>query len=373
MSGHGSCCKGRKAPKTVSQFAALNYPPNASGHRDQDNRIHNPEHVPVTYVNPKQKVTRGGWWFRMKPDAHPPLFDGSGDGKPRGTVGHFADKGIVPKTPTDRLLCFNAANLKTLPMPGGGKEVCAFTWYVTLNKNQPSDAAGSSVAPASGWVSLSSVAFEKESSRKKTLAALKNWACCMRAYARWGRALTKKKPEPYVFRTVKELAATLLSLRSDKKKVKRYFRDDSGRIKKLLRKADGDPRKLRDLMGIATYCKNGNRLTDYLPRGADYKNGGNADGYTNMSGNVSVGKQQALMAPIGVDIFPAGHEFHRLSFKKNQQVLGFLYRVPKKNPAKKIGRFVWYYGYCDVVSGDRSERRYGWVPALALKKKGAAS
>ncbi len=51
--------------------------------------------------------------------------------------------------------------------------------------------------------------------------------------------------------------------------------------------------------------------------------------------------------------------------------------APGSRRAPIIGSVLWYYGYCDVVipsgasSADkaklRKQRRWGWVPAIALK------
>ena len=371
MASHSTCCKNRKAPKTVAAFAALLYPSNP-GHDDNKNRVHNPVKIPVKYERPNHKVYRKGWWFRLDPGKPSPfLLDGSGDGKARGAV--RACQGIKPhpSRPDDRLVCFNACNLKMLKPPGQNTPVLhGFTWNVKYrdpanpNKNGPT-APGA----ASGWISLDALQWG-DATRKKVVGTLKSWACCMRRYKKWGKALTAGKSTRYRFCSVDDLKTRLKGLaKNSSKTFDQYFKEKKkGSVKTLLKQINGDPDKLRQTIGILSACKNGNKLTDYLPKGEDFKTN---EGYTNLCANLSVGKDRPLMAPIALDIFPAGHAFHRLKFKNNQRVYGFIYRVPKtKNPGKQIGRVVWYFGYCDVVSGDpdKTERRYGWVPALALKK-----
>jgi hypothetical protein len=372
MSGHSRCCKGRKTPKTRAQFAALNYPSNPSGHSDNHNRIHNPERVPVRYQKPIHKKYRKGWWFRLKGDAGPVLLDGSGDGVARGQV--VSCKGIDPATKGDRLVCLNASNLKVLRLPDGTKKLCGFTWNVGLVKQQAVDGQGEPIKksppPCSGWIPLSALEFKSKKTRPKVLAALKSWACCLAKYAKWGRARTSKKSQRYRFRTVAELESELARLVANADARKRYFGPKNAGVKKLLKKANGSRDALGKLIGILPFCKDGNKLTDYLPKGVDYKGGFYDAGYTNLNANVSIGDERPRMAPIALDVLPAGHVFHRLPFRDKKPVLGFIYRVPKKNPGKKVGRVVWYYGYCDVVGPDpqKKQRRYGWVPALALKK-----
>lgn len=371
MSGHKNCCKGRRAPKTVAEFAALNYPSNPTGKKDEDNRIHNPEHVPVTFKKDIHKRIRKGWWIRLKKDAAPVLLDGSGDGVSRGIVDMFGDPDVVPHGGA-RIVCLNAASLKKLPIEPGGKPVlCGFTWYNRL-KDPPPPGTKKNFPPVSGWMPLSELSFKREKSRKKLIAALKSWSCCIKKYGEWGRRLAGKKVTKYTFRSADEFKAEIEAIVATPTKLKTYFKDYKGKILKRLGKAVVDPKGValgvRAVLGVAKYCKGGNRVTDYMPKNKDYKNGWYTDGYTNFSGNVSVGKNDSSMAPIPIDTFPAGHEFHRLKFKKNRQVYGHVYHVPKKNPGKRIGKFIWYFGYCDIVSNAKAERRYGWVPALALQK-----
>ncbi|NUP10825.1 MAG: hypothetical protein HOW73_32680 [Polyangiaceae bacterium] len=376
MSGHKTCCKKYKRPKTIAAFAALCYPPNPSGHSDVKNRVHNPEHVPVKYKEPHHKKLRKGWWFRLDPNKPGPfLMDGSGDGKPRGYV--KSSNGIEPHPnhPNDRLVCFNATNLKRLKPEGASSPVlCGFTWQAKLSDPDPSTprpAGTDPPNPAGGWIPLSSIKFDNDArSRPKVMASLKNWSCCMRRYRDWGKSLTKGKSQRFKFRSVEELESVLEDLAKGKRKLSDYFKEKKkGSIKKVIKHVDGSRKKLGETVGILPACANGNKLTDYLPKGSDYKNGWFAAGYTNFSANLSVGKTRPKMAPIGLDVFPAGHEFRRLRFKGNKRVYGFVYRVRSSNPGRLIGKVVWYYGYCDVVSGDpqKKERRYGWVPALAVK------
>lgn len=61
-------------------------------------------------------------------------------------------------------------------------------------------------------------------------------------------------------------------------------------------------------------------------------------------------------------------------FKQTKHIRGFVYEVPKTSgPGTRIGRVEWYYGFCDVTSSDpkKKQRRYGWVPALALDYLGS--
>lgn len=365
MAGHNNCCKNRKAPKTRAQFAALNYPPNP-GHEDVRNRLQNPEKVPVKYKKPEHARTRKGWWFRLKPsNPGPPFLDGSGDGKQRGTIA--AATGITPVTPGDRLICLNACNLKELPVPGLGKKLCGFTWNVRLNSEGGISASGS------GWMPLSAIEFKNPSvSRPKMMAALRSWACCMEKYEKWGRALTKSTPIPYVLRNVTELEEELVRLKTAKassERFRRYFREKRrGSVTQVLGKIAGSREKLAASIGILPACKNGNKLHDYLPKGDDFKDGRFLAGYTNLSANIATGATRPTMAPIALDIFPAGHRFYRLPFKDGKPVLGFIYRVRSQNPGVLIGKCVWYYGYCNVKSGEGKLRRYGWVPALAVKR-----
>jgi hypothetical protein len=366
MSGHDNCCKGRKVPKTRAQFAALNYPPNTDGHHDVKNRLQNPnEGSLVDYT--QTKSMRKGWWFPLKQvEPGPPLLDGSGDGQARGHI--VKSNGVVPRNPKSRLVCLNACNLKIMPVPIGNGQTelrqCGFTWNVRL--------AGQSGA-FSGWMPIDAIKFKDATAKERVLNALRGWACCIEKYEKWGRALTRPTTLRYVFRSVAELEAELAVLPSDPAKFKRYFRDNSkGSVKKQLTAIAKSPAKREELnnrIGILAACKNGNKLTDYLPKGADGKNGGFALGYTNLSANISIGATRPTMAPIGLDILPAGHPFYRVQFKDGKPVLGYIFRVPKsKSRGDRIGRVVWYYGYVDIISGDKKQRRYGWVPALAVKR-----
>ncbi|UQA60659.1 hypothetical protein [Polyangium aurulentum] len=363
MSGHDNCCKGRKVPKTRAQFAALNYPPNTDGHHDVKNRLQNPREGDLVDYS-KTKATRKGWWFPLKQEnPGPPLLDGSGDGQARGFI--IKSNGVVPRRAASRLICLNACNLKTMPVPvaPGKTELrqCGFTWNVKLH--------GQSGA-FSGWMPIAAIKFTNATAKERVLNALRSWACCMEKYEKWGRALTRPNATRYVFRSVAELEAELAAIPTSAEKFKRYFRDNSkGSVKKQLVIIAGKAAKrdeLNNRIGILSACKNGNKLTDYLPKGADAKSD---QGYTNLSANISIGSKRPTMAPIGLDILPAGHSFYRVQFKDGKAVLGYIFRVPKsKSHGDLIGRVVWYYGYVDIVSGDKKQRRYGWVPALAVRK-----
>lgn len=365
MSGHQNCCKGRKAPTTRAQFMALDYPSNPGGHSDVNNRIHNPrEGNLVDYT--KTKTMRKGWWFPLQQvTPGPALLDGSGDGKARGFI--IKSNGVVPRNPKSRLVCLNACNLKTMPVPvaPGKTELrqCGFTWNVRLE--------GQSGA-FSGWMPIAGIKFKDKTAKERVLNALRSWACCMEKYEKWGKALTRSKSSPYVFRSVAELEAELAAIPTSAAKFKLYFRDNKkGSVKKALKIVASKPDKREELshrFGILSACKNGNKLTDYLPKGPDAKCAG---GYTNMSANISTGSRRPTMAPIGLDILPAGHPFHRVQFKDGKAALGYIFRVPKsKSHGDLIGRVVWYYGFVDIVSADKDkkQRRYGWVPALAVRR-----
>lgn len=380
---HKSCCSNYHRPRTVAEFAALCYPSNPTGHSDIKNRIHNPESALVA-LDPKWKKTssyklRKGWWFKLDPSKVTHLMDGSGDAKSRGVV--KKSLGVEAKSKKGRLVCFNACNLKKLTPPGGTKPVlCGFSWQLSLGDNMtPAERKAKkikkpgSASPSSGWIPLGSIKLHNEKkTRPKVLASLKNWACCLGRYRDWGKSLTRPGSTPYELRTVKELESELKKLAKGKTSFTQYFKESSkGQIHKVLVACKGKRTRLADAIGIHPHCSGGNRLTDYLPKGHDYKDGDFDAGYTNLSANVSIGPTGPRMAPIALDLLPAGHTFHRLKFKGNKRVLGFVYRVPKgKNGVgKALGRVVWFYGYCDLVSGDpkHEQRRYGWVPALAVK------
>jgi hypothetical protein len=258
-----------------------------------------------------------------------------------------------------------------MPVPvGGGKtelRQCGFTWNVKLE--------GQSGA-FSGWMPIAAIKFKNKTAKERALNTLRDWTCCIEKYETWGKALTRPQPMKYVFRSNEELEGELALLATNPAKFKDYFRDNTqNRVKKLLAlvaKADKKRDKLNELIGITPHCGTANKLTDYLPKGSDAKLGGGDKGYTNLSANISTSATRTLMAPIGVDLLPAGHTFHRLRFKDGRAVLGFIYRVPpsKKGAGARIGRVVWYYGYVDLVEGDKDkkQRRYGWVPALAVRR-----
>jgi hypothetical protein len=184
-----------------------------------------------------------------------------------------------------------------------------------------------------------------------------------------GLSLTRKGPR-YKLRSVNELKQEVESFAGSPAKFDHYFKDTSGgRLKTLVAESKGIVDELSKRLGILRRCQKANKLTDYLPKGADYKNGGNSEGYTNLCANLSVGPSAPKMAPIALDIFPAGHVFHRRVFKQTKRIWGFVYEVPKTSvPAALIGRVEWYYGFCDIKGSDpkKKQRRYGWVPALAL-------
>jgi hypothetical protein len=389
---HQSCCSKYKRPKTVAQFAALGYPANPAGESDLKNRIHNPESASIP-LDPhwkyqwdeqkhkykldkktgKKKLSsayklRHGWWFRLDPGKTTHLFDGSGDGMSRGEV--TKSLGVKGKNATDRLVCFNACCRKLLPVdPANPTPVlCGFTWQVGLHGTLP--AGKPAPAPGSGWIPVDSIKMTSAARRLQVKATLKNWACCMKRYGQWGRSLAKPGSTPYTFRSVGELEDEIDKMGKGLLNVTHYFKESKkGSVRRVLKACKGKQEALRKRIGIHPACFGGNKLTDYLPKGYDYKNGWYEDGYTNFSANVSLGKTKPRMAPIGLDTFPAGHVFHRLEFKGNKEVFGFVYRVPSRDghAGKQIGRLRWFYGYCDVKSGDPEQRRYGWVPALAVK------
>lgn len=369
---HKNCCKSYKRPKTVAQFAALCYPSNPGGHSDIKNRIRNPEWRNIK-VDPAWKAKkwklRGGWWFRLDPNKVTHLLDGSGDGLSRGEV--IRSQGVDPKDPKDpnqRYVCFNACALKKLIPAGGTTPVlCGFTWNVSLRgkvpdkKNPPS--------PSSGWIPLDSIKLDDPAkNRPKVLAMLKGWNCCVRRYRDWGKSFTRPNPILYKFRSVEALKDEVKDIAQQKVKLGTYFKEQKkGSIRKVIRKAAAGGDRLQ--MGIHEVCFTGNRLTDYLPKGYDFKGGWYENGYTNLCTNVSFGQKEPRMAPIALDSFPANHDFHRLKFKGGKRVYGFVYSVPKssKKRGKLIGRVEWYFGYCDVNFGDKDQRRYGWVPSLAVR------
>jgi len=379
---HKTCCSKYKRPTTVAAFTALCYPSNPAGHSDIKNRIHNPESkfIPIdkAWKKTASYKLRKGWWFRLDTSKITHLLDGSGDAKSRGVV---KKSGGVEAKGNARLVCFNACALKKLTPPGGTKPVLhGFTWQVSLGDNMTKaerTARGikkpSKVSPSSGWIPLDAVKLrDKKKTRPKVLGALRHWTCCVERYKEWGKALTKPGSTKYELRTVKELEAELLRLAKGKVSVTRYFKEASkGGVRKVLVKCNGKRTKLVDAIGIHPHCSRGNKLTDYLPKGRDYKDGSYDDGYTNLSTNVSIGPTGPLMAPIALDLLPAGHTFHRVKLKGDKRILGYIYRVPKgkSGVGKLLGRVSWLYGYCDVESGDprHEQRRYGWVPALAVK------
>jgi hypothetical protein len=424
--GHNTCCRNRKAPKTPEQFFALNYPSNPHGHDEVNNRVHNPERVRVTFEKEIHKKIRKGWYFRMKGD--PDLLDGSGDGKARGKVRGYVHKKVKPGdkkpvvnpvNPGDRVVCFNAANLKMLavPKPGGPLlEPYGFTFTVPLS---------TSAYPASGWMPLSAVKFNTKPTKNRAIlmASLRTWACCLERYAKWGRSLAKKT-KTYKLRTTAELAAAIRQLTDKPTSLINHFRESSPnslgkRIKHARKRADqfggSDLEIVRWFRGaLGIFKRNpgerkvevepgiklpggggwakppkykptpgvGNKLGDYLPKPLEPKPKDPSApdvAHTNFCGNISVGKRGAITAPIPIDIFPQGHTFHRLEFKGKKRAWGYLYSA---TPGKVIGKAEWYYGYCDVVepaasapwkakdqptAAKRKQRRYGWVPALAVQ------
>jgi len=371
VSGHDNCCKNYSRPKTLAQFAALTYPSNPGGHSDIKNRIHNTgqtiEADPQWAAENKSSVKlRKGWWFKLDTTKDVHLLDGSGDGMSRGIIrgsnGWKAKSGLP-------VLCFNACALKMLTPPGASAPVaCGFTWNVTLKGNVPPGKEKPS--PASGWIPLDSI-NAGEKTKKTARDTLKGWACCVRRYRDWGKSFTKPGSALYKFRSVGALADEIKDIAHEKVKLGTYFKEaKKGSVRKVIKQSAKSGDKLQ--MGIHPSCRQGNRLTDYLPKGLDFKGGYYENGYTNLSTNVSFGAKGPLMAPIALDILPANHEFHRLKFKGDKRVYGFVYSVPKKKgqQGKLIGRVEWFYGYCDVVSDDpqKKERRYGWVPALAVRK-----
>lgn len=405
--GHNQCCKNRRAPKTAKEFFALNYPPNPHGHDEVNNRVHNPEPVPVKFKKQIHKKIRKGWYFRIADE--PFLLDGSGSGDPRGKVHGYEHKppskrpDVNPVNPGDRVVCFNAANLKMLAPkdPGGPLEPYGFTFTVPLTNGYA----------ASGWMPLSSVRFKKNPTKNRAImmASLRSWACCLERYARWGKSLTKKS-KTYKFRSTVELAEYVREIVASPAKFKLHFKE---RARYSLRtplkhawrraKADGggdlevaqwfrsvfgifarNPGEERDTSRASGYRPGiGNKLGDYLPK--PLKQGATEIAHTNLSANISIGKGGAITAPIALDIFPQDHEFHRLKFKSGKRAWGYLYSPTRNNrPGKVIGYAEWYYGYCDVndqaagaawkspytkptTTEGKKQRRYGWVPAMAVK------
>jgi len=389
MSGHEHCCKGRKRPTTAAQFAALLFPSNPH-HDENKNRVHNPVEVGVDYT--KVEAGRKGWWFELKASTSgPPLLDGSGDGKPRGFI--YSSAGVVaqanPATKSwYRLVCLNAASLKLLRVPGASKrQLCGFTWRATLLKaGQPIPPPGrpppapdkppppggfnaaeqAALASGSGWIPISAIDFKKKKAKETVLAALESWKCCTEKYRDWGHELTRKGKR-YRFRTAEEVTKEIVSFAAKPKRFDLYFKDINGKVRSTLVASQGVG--LSSKFGILASCKRANKLTDYLPKGSDHKDGGYDRGYTNLCANVSIGPRSPRMAPIALDIFPAGHIFQRMEFKGKKQIWGYIFKVPESGPVnrKPIGRVQWFYGYCDAM-GSKKERRYGWVPALALKR-----
>jgi hypothetical protein len=148
--GHNQCCKNRRAPKTAKEFFALNYPSNPHGHDEVNNRLHNPEPVPVKFKKKIHKKIRKGWYFRIADE--PYFLDGSGSGEPRGKVHGYEHKpaskrpDVNPVSPGDRVVCFNAANLKMLAPkdPGGPLELYG---GLEVAIHQADDHAGEEAAP----------------------------------------------------------------------------------------------------------------------------------------------------------------------------------------------------------------------------------
>jgi len=382
---HKTCCSKYKRPKTVAQFAALCYPPNPGGHSDIKNRIRNPErNIKVDPVWKEQNQNayklRRGWWFQLDPAKQAHLLDGSGDAVSRGVV--KGSKGW--KAVGAAVVCFNACSLKKLTPPGATEPVDhGFTWNISLGDNMSAeDREKESITaprpvPSSGWIPLDSIKLADDDapspkSRPAVMDSLENWRCCAERYRDWSKSLTAGKSILYKFRTVEQLQKEIKTLGSGKN-LTRYFKEaKKGSVRKVLRKCNGSRKKLGEAVGIHPSCYSGNKLTDYLPKGIDFKGGRNDEGYTNLSTNVSFGKTKPRMAPIALDIFPARHDFHRLRFKGKKRVYGFIYAAPKRKGrlGKLIGRVEWYFGYCDVVSSDpkREQRRYGWVPSLAVRR-----
>jgi hypothetical protein len=363
MTDHQHCCGHTKRPKSAAELAALPYPSNPTGKDDNKNRIQNPDEKDIKFASVKK--SRKGWWFRIDPTHPPPLLDGSGDGVARGGV--VRSEGAVALHPAvDHLVCLNAASTKKLAVPPSKKpERCGFTWNVSLTGKAPNPKDDSKVGAQSGWIPLSALVI-KAATLHHVEKRLDDWSCCADNYATWGRSLTHGHPtKKFKFRTTADLLTKVKSLGDGD--LNGYFADDkNGAIKKRLRACKHSWKKLYESFGILPSCSTGNRLTDYMAKGSDFKNGFYDSGYTNLNANLSVNKSGPIMAPIPLDIFPANHVFTRLSFGKQNHVLGFVYSVPKSKSGrgKLIGRVVWYFGYCDAKGG---ERRYGWVPALALK------
>ncbi len=365
---HSGCCSNLHRPKTPVKLAELPYPSNPKSDSTH-NRLQNPEvgliHIALADKHSKYKKLRKGWWFPIVDQT--PMLDGSGDGVIRGWV-----QRCIMLDKKERAVTLNACSYKMLKRPaemGPGEDPmpCAFSWLCSTKKPD-----GTNGGEASGWIPLECLKLKHEKSKAKVEADLLHWACCIKKYGAWGKSLSKGDSSTYFVRSVAELEAVVAEL-GGTADLAPYFRErHKGSVRKLLAAANGQQPLLKELIGIVPACSSGNRLTDYLPRAKDHKPSthGGPGGYLNLSPNAKD------TAPIAIDTFPSGHPFHRLSFKKSPQLLLSIFEVPHaKGHAKKkatgsktsVGKVVWYYGYFDTLAGGIEERRYGWVPALAVK------
>ncbi len=407
---HRHCCKNLKPPTTPNDLAGLPYPSNQKRDSGSQNRLHNvdPGFVKSKNYGGAQGSTNAsrhkGWWFKIDPKATP-LLDGSSDGKIRGFVQHAAQLNGV------NAVCLNAASLKLLDWPKGlplpeatlkrakkagtkapTKVLCGFSWANTCN--DPTN-THRSANPSSGWIPLDCI-IASEKSRKKMTDDLEGWSCCIEQYAKWGIQHAGKKAVPHVFLSAEEVHHRLLGIAGGGSLTAWFDEHSKGSVRSILVdwKRFGPKLKIggkwafpeHGLIGVVKACSKGNMITDYAARTPDKKDGaGGPDGYVNLCPNA------VDTAPIPIDVFPAGWTFHVLQFKKPPQkrVLSKIYKPPQiakaqlrahghAAQAKKvnatngtvIGHAAWYFGYCETEDGERRQRRYGWVPALALKKPG---
>ncbi len=359
---HTTCCKDLRRPKTPTQLAELPYPSNRTPHSGLDNRLHNPEaglvHFRLGAGYEKFAKRRKGWWFAIADQT--PLLDGSSDGVVRGWVQRCREL-----DPEERAICLNACSLKLLKRPaemGPGPDPmpCAFSWLCMVTP--PHGAKGAH--EGSGWVPIECLTFERPSSKHHVVQSLEHWACCIRRYASWARSMARKTTTKLTVRSIAELEHAIQSL-GEGGDLSPFFREaHHGSVRSLLYAARGDRHTLSQLIGVVPACRVGNRLTDYMPRGADHKPGptGGPGGYVNLSPNAKD------TAPIAIDLFPSGHAFHRMTFERATHLVSNIYEVPKVGNARApVGKAVWYYGYCDSLDRKPVNRRYGWLPALALK------
>jgi hypothetical protein len=404
-SGHSTCCKHIKRPKTANALAELLYPPEESHYPHPPrqgytwlNRIQNPDakrwrfraiatkydkttkkhvevHVPVS-------AEESGWWFPLR--AGYPLLDGTGEGESRGDVG--GHPGIAPiklGSTSYSAVCINACSLKSLPYRGK-ERVCGFTWYVRTSLEVEVKATATTKARAekfagagSGWIPLDALRLGK-SDREKIDATLRDLHCCAGRYGAWGALLADRQPTEYRFRSESEVSKALAGMNAHN--ISAYFDDKHHKIEAIIARVAKASSPSEALYPELYFSHNpsAGHFGDYLPRTPDHKGGkypGNR-GYTYVNANLSKpGKGRAGSAPIAIDVFPAGWSFHRLTLKKVGHVLAPIFAAPKTQGGHgvQIGYAVWYFGYAVKKGGKPADRSYGWVPALALEGPKAKS